>query len=242
MPPLELKIEIGQFHQLPRHPAYKYEYFGRQAWLSPRPRFYHALLPLDELPAEVPLPASVTLRAVRSEDWDQLPAVFAAAFRAQQPFSGLENEARRAAAQRSLTQTRTGGDGPWIEAASFVAELEESPVGAILATLLPLGDPTRSDSYHWSEPPPPDCIARRLGQAHLTWIFVAPALAGQGVGAGLLRAAGRALLNMGYRELLSTFLLGNDSSMLWHWRMGFRLLSYPESRRHIQAEIDSLGH
>jgi hypothetical protein len=26
-------------------------------------------------------------------------------------------------------------------------------------------------------------------------------------------------------------MLGNHSSMLWHWRNGFRLLPYPASRR-----------
>jgi hypothetical protein len=31
--------------------------------------------------------------------------------------------------------------------------------------------------------------------------------------------------------LASTFLLGNESSMLWHWRNGFQLLQYPGSRR-----------
>jgi hypothetical protein len=48
----------------------------------------------------------------------------------------------------------------------------------------------------------------------------------------LLAAAGNALLELGYRELLTTFMLGNESSMLWHWRNGFRLLAYPGSFRH----------
>src|SRR5437588_294883 len=82
-------------------------------------------------------------------------------------------------------------------------------------------------SHYWAEPPPTDCIARRLGRPHLTWIFVAPSLAGGGVGTGLLSAAVSVLLTMGFRELVTTFIAGNDSSMLWHWRNGFQLLPYP---------------
>ena len=48
----------------------------------------------------------------------------------------------------------------------------------------------------------------------------------------------RELLAMGYKELASTFLIGNDSSMLWHWRSGFRLLAYPGSWRRRISEMD----
>ncbi len=74
-------------------------------------------------------------------------------------------------------------------------------------------------------------MARRLGRPHLTWIFVHPFAAGQGAGTALLRAATRGLLALGYAELASTFLLGNESSTLWHWRNGFRLAGSPWSRR-----------
>ena len=53
----------------------------------------------------------------------------------------------------------------------------------------------------------------------------------KGVGTALLGAAAGALRDMGFAALLSTFLVGNDSSMLWHWRAGFRLLTYPGSPR-----------
>jgi hypothetical protein len=39
------------------------------------------------------------------------------------------------------------------------------------------------------------------------------------------------LLDMGFKELFSTFLLGNSSSMLWHWRNRFQLRpSFPFRR------------
>jgi GNAT superfamily N-acetyltransferase len=232
---LQLPLSPEQFHQLPRNAAFKYEYLEGSAWLHPRPRYYHSVLDLPPL-AQTPLGGghpTALLRPLREEDWERLAVVFAAAFRTQQPFGGLEDDPRRGAARQALAHSRTGGDGPWIEEASFVALDTQSdlPVGAILLTLLPPRDLTEWDSYHWNEPPPPDAIKRRLGQPHLTWIFVSPALAGQGIGTALLSAAVGELLALGFDTLASTFLIGNDSSMLWHWRNGFRLLPYPGSKR-----------
>jgi GNAT superfamily N-acetyltransferase len=242
MPRLELPITFEQFRQLPRNAAYKYEYFDERAWLNPRPRYYHALLDLEPF-AERPLEGAsrkAKLRAVRPEDWEELAPLFAAAFNRQQPFCALDGERRVEAVRKSLKYTRSGGDGPWIESASFVATEgdAEHAVGALLATLLPAGDPSGWDSYHWKEPPPPDALARTIGRPHLTWIFVSPFAAGQGIGTLLLSAAVRELLALGYKELASTFLIGNDSSMLWHWRCGFRLLAYPGSWRQRFSEMD----
>lgn len=228
-------MSFAHFHRLPRNAAYKYEYFDGRAWLNPRPRYYHALLNLPPL-ADRPLEgvrAQTVLRSVQPTDWEDLAPLFAAAFDRQQPFSGLEDEARITAARKSLEHTRTGGDGPWIESASFVAVEGDATnaIGAILVTLLPDTDPTEWRAFHWKEPPPADALPRRLGRPHLTWIFVSPWFVGQGVGTLLLSAAVRELLALGYTQLASTFLNGNDSSMLWHWRNGFRLVAYPGSWR-----------
>ncbi len=235
MRPIQLPISIEQFHQLPRNPAYKYEYFDGQAWISPRPRFYHALLDLSVLEAG-PLDwidPHVSVRPLEASDWDDLAGLFSAAFHYREPFSALDDQQRAEAARQCLERTRTGSDGPLLEAACFQAFRPEGnrAIGAILITLVPGGDPTDLDSYVWNEPVPPDLIERRQGRPHLTWIFVHGFLVSRGVGTALLDAAGRALLQLGYRELASTFLLGNDSSMLWHWRNGFRLLTHPFSRR-----------
>jgi GNAT superfamily N-acetyltransferase len=96
---------------------------------------------------------------------------------------------------------------------------------------LPEADLTSFDGYHWEEPPPPDLIERGGGRPHLTWIFVVPGQSGRGLGSTLLDTAAAALLARGYRELATTMLVGNDSSLLWHWRNGFRLLTYPGSPR-----------
>ena len=230
MPFLQLPLTLAQFHQLPRNAAYRYDYEAGQAWLNPRPRYYHALLELEGLERG---PASdVVLRPLEATDWETLIEVFAQAFRGQQPFAGLDEDSRRIAARRSLEQTRSNGDGPWVEAASFVAlSPGGQPTGAILITQLPLSDPTGWDAYHWATPPPPDCIARKLGRPHLTWVFVHPLRVGRGVGTALLQGAAAGLRELGFTSLLTTFMAGNDSSMLWHWRAGFRLLSYPGSPR-----------
>jgi GNAT superfamily N-acetyltransferase len=233
IPYLELTISAEQFRQMPRHPAYHYEHLGGVARLMPRPRFYHALL---TLPADLPAPAlcrGVSMRPLCQTDWPALEEPFAAAFEGLQPFGSLEGEHRLAAVRRALEHTRTGNDGPLIADASFVACTGERVLGANLITLIPSGDPASWDSYTWDNPPPADCLERRLGRPHLTWIFVVPQRAGRGVGTALLAESVRVLLCLGYNELASTFLQGNDSSMLWHWRCGFRLLSYAGSRRRL---------
>jgi GNAT superfamily N-acetyltransferase len=227
---LQLVLSAEQFQRLPRNGAFRYDYLDGTGYVAPRPRHYHALLDLAPVGADEV--EGVSLRPVRPDDWDALVGLFAEAFAHVQPFAALDDATLREAAEACLSRTRTGGDGPWVECASGVAcDPDGEPVGAILVTLLPERDPCEWGSYQWLEPPPPDCLERRLGRPHLTWVFVHPERAGEGLGTVLLAAAVAGLLALGYRQLLSTFLLGNDASALWHWRNGFRLLAYPGSRR-----------
>ena len=48
-----------------------------------------------------------------------------------------------------MERVRIGGDGPWIERASFIALENHQPIGAIFITLLPDGDPCEFGSYEW---------------------------------------------------------------------------------------------
>ena len=227
MPVIDLPIDHQQFSQLPRNSAFKYEYYSGKCRLTPRPKHYHALHDLT-LPATDMSPA---ISPIQSEDMESLAAIFSGSFAHIQPFGSLDDDARQLAARQVLMRTWSGGDGPWLRQASFTARDEGRILGSIWITLLPDGDPTDWDSFYWREPPPADCVERRLGRPHLTWIFVAPLRAGQGLGTALLAASLRALGELGYSQLASTFMLGNDSSMLWHWRTGFRLLAYPGSAR-----------
>jgi GNAT superfamily N-acetyltransferase len=227
MSQVKLPLTIEQFRQLPRNGAFKYEYLDKHAYLSPRPRHYHALLDLRPMAAG----EEVALYAIPIEDLPSLASLFAATFRTIQPFACLDEKTRLQAAREAMARVQSGGDGPFIARASFIAKADQETVGAILITLLPDGDPCAHESYEWQGEPPGDCIERRLGRPHLTWIFVSPMQAGHGVGTALLAASARELLAMGFTQLLSTFMIGNESSMLWHWRNGFQLLSYPGSYR-----------
>jgi GNAT superfamily N-acetyltransferase len=237
MPTLVLPIPREQLQRLPRNAAYRYEFIHGQAYLTPRPKHYHALLELRPMADE--LPDDVRLRPVREADWRAMPDAFADAFTAVQPFGCLDEPTRLQAADSCLERTRTGGDGPWLSQASFVAVQgnPETVVGGVLITILPDGDPASYESYYWREPPPPDLVQQARGRPHLTWIFVRSLDAGHGLGSALLAAAVRELRALGYRELASTFVLGNDSTMLWHWRNGFRLLPHVGSRREMMRRL-----
>jgi GNAT superfamily N-acetyltransferase len=234
---IKLPLSWRQFHRLPENPAYKYEYFDDTAWLSPRPKFYHARLDLhgrkDELTDEVDAQDTVIVRRLEDCDWPLLSRPFAAAFRRVQPFASLSDRRRLAAARDCLKFTREGGDGPIVHTACHIALSDRSqhPVGGILVTLVPPVDLDDFWSLRWKTPPPPDSVESRQGHAHLTWIFVGPMHAGYGVGTALLNRAAQGLLELGYSELITSFILGNDSSMLWHWRNGFQLLPYAGSKR-----------
>jgi hypothetical protein len=235
---INLPMTFEQYEKLPRDAAYKYEYWDGTTRLTPRPKQYHALLelrPMEESP-RVDAPERVRIRTLTGGDWDALPGVFSGAFQRVQPFASLSDADRLDAASQCLQNTRDGHDGPLVEPACFVADGRDNrPVGAILVTAMPDVDLTEFHDLRWKEAPPADWLERGLGRPHLTWIFVGPWHVGHGVGTALLAAASRELLARGYRELATTFLLGNDSSLLWHWRNGFRLLAYPGSMRSWRA-------
>jgi hypothetical protein len=240
---LKLPLTVKQFHQLPQNPAFKYEYFEKTAWLSPRPQYYSARLALgpQDQPAPLELDASepVGFRGLEQRDWGRLSSLFAAAFRQVQPFAGLSERQQLKAARECLQATRDGLDGPLIEPACHVAVRREDGDlrGAMLITLVPIVELEDCWSFRWKSPPPPDCIKKRLGRPHVTWIFVGPRHSGYGVGTALLAHATSGLRALGYTELVSSFLLGNASSELWHWRCGFDLLPYVGSRRQFLSRM-----
>jgi hypothetical protein len=218
---IELHLSIDEFHRLPQNSAYKYEYFGSRAVLSPRPKCFRAVLDLQPM-TDV---ERCDVRPVPPAEIMEMATLFRAAFHRTQPFAALDDPEALTAARQCLEKTAGGGDGPLIAPACFQAFEPrcDGPVGAILVTLQPADVVDNWSSYGWKEPPPPDAIERLLGCPHLTWVFVSPCEARRGIGSALLAASVRALLDLRYRRIASTFLLGNDSSTLWHWRNGFRL-------------------
>lgn len=236
MPRLTLPLAFDDFPKLPRHPAYRYEYFDGAAQLTPRPQFVHARLDLIRFLATEP-EERTQVRLLTDDDFTTLPGLFAGAFATQQPFGSISDAERLTAAQASLAKTRTGGDGPRLRAASFVAADErQGVIGAILVTLLPGGDPRDVNSFYWPNPVPEALWPSCPGQPHLTWMFVSPFARGHGVAGMLLRRAAEVLQGQGHRELWSTLLVGNETSTLWHWRCGFELLPRFWSLRGVKGE------
>jgi GNAT superfamily N-acetyltransferase len=234
MPVLKLRLTQEQFHQLPRNPAYKYEFSDGEVCLTPRAKHYHAWLDLRSFPTENPEPRRpVDIRPIQESDWQELERVFQATLCRVQPFASLDADTMAQASRECLARTRTGQDGVRLPEASWLAASaqESEIVGAILITLVPGGDPCDPDSYYWRDSGLAELPAGEKAQPHLTWIFVAPENAGWGIGSALLAASVRVLRERGFTQLWSTFVSGNDSSMLWHWRNGFQLLPHPNSRR-----------
>jgi GNAT superfamily N-acetyltransferase len=238
---IKLPLSLKDFHQLPQNPAYGYEYIDKAVWLTPSPKFYSARLRLsgDALAGCAPKPAEemANFRRFTADDWPGLLPLFTKAFRGVQPFASLTDRRKHQAATACLKLTREGGDGPLIEQASHIAVDPEDGqiVGAVVVTLIPLIDLDDFWSMRWTTPPPADCIEQGLGRPHMTWIFVDPELVGHGIGSTLLERAALGLIELGYGELISSFLIGNTSSMLWHWRNGFELLPYVASPRRMRA-------
>ncbi len=222
---VRLPISFKQFLALPTNPAYKYEYFANYALLTPRPKSYHASLDLAlaEVPEGIEEEEGMTLRPLREDDWDHLAPVFSFAFHRVQPFASLDDKRRLEAARACLDKTRRGGDGAIVVEGCWVAvdQKSDKPVAAAFITLQPQDDGDSFDDRDFKAP---------LGP-HLTWIFVSPMKARNGIGSMLLAAVVRGLLARGDKRLDSTFLLGNESSTLWHWRSGFQLRGYGFSQQ-----------
>jgi GNAT superfamily N-acetyltransferase len=241
MPRVTLPLTAEQYEQLPRNPAYQYDYLDDTALLSPRPKHFHGVLDFAKWQAPNPdeISPDIEIRPMVAEDRPVLPTVFADAFERVQPFGSLAKDLRLNAANLTLEKTWRGGDGPWVRQATFTAAhvKNKTLLGGIAITLVPGGDPGGAESYRWDKP------RRRLwhkgepGQPHLTWIFVSPLWRAGGIGSALLSKAVSALQALAYGSLWTTFLLGNDASMLWHWRNGFALAAHPLSRRALRREM-----
>src|ERR1700676_18513 len=110
---IKLPITFKQWRKLPQNRAYKYEYFGGKAWLTPRPKGYHALLDLSQFNVSVPMQPQeeLVIRPLADGDWRRMPRVFAAAFHRVQPFASLTDKVREKAARECLQATRGGAEG-----------------------------------------------------------------------------------------------------------------------------------
>lgn len=225
MPEVRMPMTQEAFERLPRNPAYAYQFADGIVLMRPAPRTFRAALDLEHRfdPADLASESDYAVESIGFEDHNSLAPLFAAAFERTQPFAGLNPHERLDAAAVCLKRTLIGEDGFWASEASFLARhRSDGVVSALLITLLPQCD--GEQSYHWETLVPSDLWRKGQGIPHLTWVFSHPRHKGHGVGTRLLDAAVKRLRDQGYRKLLTTFIAGNDSSQLWHWRNGFTLL------------------
>ena len=229
-----LAITMDQFKQLPRHPAYRYEYFDSHAHITPRLQCRTAALSLDR---PIPrggsvIPFKVQLLPFVSTIWISLTNLFLDAFASHPPFAEMTDTTRRSAVRECLRRTQEGGDGKLLASASVVAcDAEENPVGFAVVTLVRIRQRNAATaSQQWQS----------FDAPHLTWICVSPLLTRQGVGSLLLANAVAALKAEGWRSLYSTFLDCNPPSVFWHWKNGFTLTpDRIESKSWADDEMDN---
>jgi GNAT superfamily N-acetyltransferase len=232
---IRLRIPFEEWQQLPPLADYKNEYYEGTAVWSPRPKWQNAVLDLAS-PLVVESEAafatdgfkkSIRIRSIVDADWEKLPSVMAAAFHRIPPFRALNDRDQLQATHDCIFHTRDGGDGELLADACLVAVDDDGHIdGAILVTRW------TSDGVHDGE------MMRALPtDAHITWVFVALLDAGHGIGTAMLVEAVAGLRRHGFRRLFTTFTSGNESSMRWHWRNGFKLLPNPLSPREIRKII-----
>ncbi len=220
--PLELKLTWEEFQTLPRHPAYRYEYLNGVAIVTGNPRYHHAVLDLNVC-KEFSLTSSA--QPLSSTDAPQLVELFSRAFARSLPLDCLSKEQSNECANQLLLRTFEGADGPVVEAASFTIRNDADLISAtIIITLLPCDDFEHFEPANWNVTAPVDAVGQCWGVPHLTWVFVEPKQSRRGIGQALLKQSVSALRILGYNQLFSTLLLGNHTAMLWHWKMGFRLI------------------
>jgi ribosomal protein S18 acetylase RimI-like enzyme len=212
---VELTITAEQFAQLPRHPAYAYAYSNGRATLTPRPHYVPVGLDLAEAPARDRAMTDVRIRRLEADDWEALAPTFSSAFQDAAPFALMDPVTRVRAARLCLTRTETGADGRVVDNACLVIfdpRTDDTLLGAVIVTRVPYTYGSVRTALKTDRTVP-----------HLTWIFVHDQLRRKGIGRALLDAACTELRALGDTRLASTFMVGNTSAMLWHWRMGFRL-------------------
>jgi GNAT superfamily N-acetyltransferase len=240
--PVRVAMSFDSFERLPWHPAYKFEYWEGQLRISPRWQSHSVFLELT--PPETRLSVNdlglVTIRPLISSDWEALSEPLSEAFEDIPPLGMLGSRRRFWAARDWLQSTREGSEGPPIESACVVAvDREDSTalVGALLVTLMTGWARSMYSGQRLRVlPPPAEDLVAGGEQPQISWVFVRPRASDRGVGTAMLASATRSLWELGYRELASAIHRGNDASIGWHWRNGFRLLPHFESGRRPRGQ------
>lgn len=235
MPTLRLGMTREEFQQLPRNPSFTYDFVDGEVYIRPFPLIYHGCLDLQNYhsPKDLHIRNGISIQPLENAKILGLSNLFDECFKTVQPFAGMSERQRQEAVRYCLDRTQSGKDGLCLDDSCFCAkDQEQRIVAAIIITQLErIDELSILNANKMNE--------QKNYEPHLTWIFVHPAYGRSGVGTALLRQSASVLGSQNYHRLYSSFLPGNLTSILWHWRNGFQLLSGPGSLRGLSGRGSS---
>lgn len=221
MKSVHLPMTIEEFHRLPHRLGWKHEYYGGKAHITPaHTAVSTASLPVTRRKVAPPCP----LRQPTPDDLDGLVPAFYAAFADTTDYCDMEMQAIVKSGQRVLEGFFDGERGRPLPASRLALESAVDDGDKIVGAAL--------------------LVEKSNGSAFLDLLFVIPEWRRRGVATALLGDALNALHDEGYPELSSRFLLGNETSRVWHHHFGF--VDQPDHfsarhyHRHYQQEWERL--
>ncbi len=228
--PAQIRMTWEEFQKLPRHPAYRYEYRNGELRQSGRPILRNCRIKTEFQAASKVDDRIEALRLsfadLKNFNGQALTTLFKQAFARSAPYFSLSPAELDQAVQDHFLSVLQAHPWPiaWSASRLLLKESSNEPVAASVVTLVPDANWTDFTDPKWQQQAPPDALEKCWGHPHLTWIFVSPQYQRHGIGSILLSEARNEVRNLGYRNLFSTFLVGDYESMLWHWKQGFELI------------------
>jgi GNAT superfamily N-acetyltransferase len=190
-----IPMSIDEFHALPRHYAWKHEYWDGTAHIRPRELAVVAALPLHNLPEPSrTLPAGLVPASLTNTTPEALAHLYRAAFGDTPDLCDYVGEILEREIQRWLTQ-----DIARAHPASLILCPKRHP-RSVAALLL---------------------VKKTASGFLLDTLAVRPRYQRRGVATYLLRHVIPPLLAEGATELLTTYHPANEPSVAWHTQQGF---------------------
>jgi len=197
------RMPLKRFHQLPRVPGFKYEYWDGRARISLQHAAYPVVAARPSELAATPspsLPDGVLVRHLEHVSQAASPGalkhLWIQAFRGAPEYTGYSEEAIDREVSRDLSRLLEGPT-PEVHPASVVAVHGERPVGLLL-------------------------ITRRWACPDIHVLCIDRTFRRKGVARTLLALATKALVGEDASIVVSSFLLANYESGAWHAAMSFR--------------------
>lgn len=198
---MKLPMSMDDFHRVPRHPDWKWEYWDGAAQLSYRPRTIELTL---DTAAAVRVTRQHDVRLVdTTRDQERLRTFLADVWRTEDPCRTFDEQTTDEWLRYGLDTSFTRLDEP----AGILVEAGAELVGAVVT----------------ERPYPRDEIQVLC----LGWLTVRSGYRCDGVATAMLAAVVEVLRTAGVQQLRSGVSVGNRPSLYWHWRNGFQAVSDP---------------